>query len=107
MRAFINVNYGVLRMMQLAEQQRGMPENRAGRLLGKGSRTNKTDQTELTTIQKSILRLLERGYTKQQAANKLDMSVHTLDAHLREIYRLVDAHTMTAAVAKAIRERMI
>lgn len=103
----INTKFGTIFMAQLAEQQRAASENGSHQFLGKISRTKRATLTELTTIHKSILRLLERGCTKQQAANILDMNVHTLDAHLREIYRIVDVHTMTAAVAKAIREKMI
>jgi len=106
----VSISYTKFRtlfMTQLTEQQRAISENGSHRFLDKMSSTKRASLTELTTIHKSILRLLERGCTKQQAANILDMNVHTLDAHLREIYRIVDVHTMTAAVAKAIREKII
>lgn len=61
----------------------------------------------LNKIQKEILRYLEAGHTKQQAAEKMGLNVHTFDGRLREIYKIVDVHTMTAAVAKAIREKLI
>ena len=61
----------------------------------------------LEKIHKEILRYLEQGYTKRQAADAMVMSVHTLDGHLRDIYRIINVHSMTAAVAKAIREKII
>ena len=61
----------------------------------------------LTKTQKKILLCLEQGCTKQEAAEKMGLCVHTFDAYLREIYRIIDVHTMTAAVAKAIRGEMI
>lgn len=74
---------------------------------GTHSRSGHHNGDPLTKIHKEILRSLAEGCTKQQAAHTLRMSVHTLDGHLRDIYEIMDAHTMTAAVAKAIRENMI
>lgn len=61
----------------------------------------------LTKYQRSILLCLEQGCTKHIAAEKIGTSVHTIDAHLRTIYRSMGVHTMPAAVAKAIREKII
>ncbi|MEW5800278.1 MAG: hypothetical protein AB1728_14865 [Bacteroidota bacterium] len=75
--------------------------------MGALSRNGHTDGEVLTKIHKEILHCLEKGYTKPQTAKKLGLNVYTLDALLREIYKIIDAHTMTEAVAKAIREKMI
>lgn len=69
--------------------------------------SSRSKRAALTAIKKMILPYLEKGYTKRQTAKKMGLSVHTLDGHLRDIYRIINVHTMTAAVAKAIRERMI
>ncbi|MBI2427237.1 MAG: response regulator transcription factor [Ignavibacteriales bacterium] len=61
----------------------------------------------LNKNQKSILRLFERGYTKQKASEKLGMNVYTLDAQRRVMFRMLKVKTMVAAVAKAIRKGMI
>lgn len=61
----------------------------------------------LTKYQKSILLCLEQGCTKHHTAEKIGASIHTVDAHLRGIYRSMGVHTMTAAVAKAIREKLM
>ncbi len=53
-----------------------------------------------------ILEAMVRGLTKKEIADELDLSVHTADFHLRHIYEKLHVNTRTAAVAKAVRERL-
>lgn len=70
-------------------------------------RNQKSRGGDLNDIHKNILRLLEQDFTKKEAAQQLGINVHTLDRCLRDIYKMENVHSMTAAVAKAIREKII
>ena len=73
----------------------------------KASRKIFSKRIHLNKTQQDILLYLERGLSKEEAANKLGINVHTFDAYLRGIYSSIGVHTMVAAVAKAIRDGMI
>jgi len=95
-------------MVQSREQKADFPATTNDiQEMGRQSHNGHADNSTLSTLQKEILLYLEQGYTKHEAAKELRMSVHTFDSYLREIYRIENVHTMTAAVAKAIREKMI
>jgi DNA-binding CsgD family transcriptional regulator len=61
----------------------------------------------LTDREKGVLELLGQGLIKKQIAEKLDISVHTVTTHIRRVYDKLRVTTNTAAVAKALRERLI
>lgn len=55
---------------------------------------------ELTPREKEVLDLLAEGMTYQEIADKLVVSVHTVDSHLRNIYDKLRVRNRTKAVAK-------
>jgi len=61
----------------------------------------------LTPREKTILQLLVEGLTMEQIASRLTLSYHTIDNHLRNIYRKLHVHSRSRAVTKAIREELI
>lgn len=61
----------------------------------------------LTDREKDVLELLGEGLIKKQIAERLDISVHTVTTHIRRVYEKLQVTTNTAAVAKALRERLI
>ena len=61
----------------------------------------------LTDREREILRLLVDGHPKKQIADELFLSFHTIDTHLRNIYVKLHVHSRSAAVAKALRERIL
>lgn len=61
----------------------------------------------LTAREREVLQCMADGDTKKEIASRLHLSKHTVVAHLRNIYRKLHVNTNTAAVAKAIRERLI
>lgn len=61
----------------------------------------------LTPREREILALLVEGSTMKQIANRLAVSYHTIDTHLRSIYDKLHVHSRSAAVAKALRERLL
>jgi DNA-binding NarL/FixJ family response regulator len=62
---------------------------------------------QLTAREKEILRLLIDDFPKKQIADRLSLSFHTIDTHMRNIYEKLHVHSRSAAVAKALRERLI
>ena len=61
----------------------------------------------LTDREQEILDLMVAGLIKKEIASNLELSVHTVDTHLRSIYIKLQVNTRTAAVAKAIKERIV
>jgi DNA-binding NarL/FixJ family response regulator len=60
----------------------------------------------LTGREQSILELMIDGLIKKEIADRLSLSYHTVDTHLRNIYTKLHVHTRTGAVAKALKERL-
>lgn len=61
----------------------------------------------LTPQEKEILKMLVEGHSYKTAANKLDISIHTVSFHLRNIYEKLQVHSKSEAVVKALREKLV
>lgn len=61
----------------------------------------------LSQREREILQLLVEGRTKNQVAERLGLSPHTIDGHVRSIYMKLHVNSRGGAVAKAVRERLI
>jgi DNA-binding NarL/FixJ family response regulator len=61
----------------------------------------------LTARETQILETMVRGKTKKEIAAQLDLSFHTVDTHLRNIYQKLEVNTRTGAVAKALKEKLV
>ncbi len=62
---------------------------------------------KLTEAEKQILKMLVNGHHYKTAAHELDISIHTVSFHLRNIYAKLHVHSKTEAVAKALREGLV
>jgi DNA-binding NarL/FixJ family response regulator len=71
---------------------------------GKGS--DRTTQT-LTEREMEILQLLAFGYTNREIGSRLFISPDTVKTHLEHVYQKLGASDRTAAVAEAMRRRLI
>lgn len=60
----------------------------------------------LTEREQRILELMTEGLIKKEIADKLNLSYHTVDTHLRNIYTKLHVHSRTGAVAKALKKRL-
>ena len=60
----------------------------------------------LTRQEQKILELMAQGLIKKEIADRLTLSYHTVDTHLRNIYTKLHVHTRTGAVAKAFQEKL-
>jgi len=61
----------------------------------------------LTQREKEILKLLVEGLSKRQIAEKLFLSFHTIDSHIRNLYNKLEVHSGSSAVVKAVKENLI
>ena len=62
---------------------------------------------QLTNREEDVLRLLVRGFIKKEIADQLDISQHTVDMHLRSVYRKLQVRSQTEAVSKALRQGIV
>jgi DNA-binding CsgD family transcriptional regulator len=47
-----------------------------------------------------------QGLTTKEIADRLGLSIHTVDTHLRNIYRKLHVHSRAGAVAKALQAKL-
>ena len=61
----------------------------------------------LTPHEIRLLKLFVKGHNYKTAAKELNVTVHTISFHLRSIYEKLQVHSKSAAVAKALENRLI
>lgn len=61
----------------------------------------------LTPQEKELLKMLTEGHSYKTAAYELNISIHTVSFHLRNVYEKLQVHSKSEAVAKALREQII
>ena len=47
------------------------------------------------------------GHTQKEIAARLEVSAHTVNSHVQHVYEKLHVNSGNAAVAKALRERLI
>ncbi len=62
---------------------------------------------ELSERERDVLRALVDGCAKKEIADRLDISIHTVDTYTRRLYRKLHVNTLGGAVAKALREGLV
>jgi DNA-binding NarL/FixJ family response regulator len=72
------------------------------------SKLGPVEETEpLTGREEEVLRAMVGGFIKKEIADQLDISQHTVDMHLRSVYRKLHVRTQTEAVSKALRKGLV
>ncbi len=61
----------------------------------------------LTSQETDLLKLLVEGHNYKTAAAEMNVSISTISYHLQSIYRKLQVHSKTEAVAKALRSRIV
>lgn len=61
----------------------------------------------LTSREEDVLRLLVKGFIKKEIADQLTISQHTVDMHLRSVYRKLQVRSQTEAVSLALRQGIV
>lgn len=65
-----------------------------------------TQTVSLTPRESDVLRLLARGCTYVQTADRLGVSQHTVQSHIKNAYRKLGVRCAAAAVMRAIELRL-
>jgi DNA-binding NarL/FixJ family response regulator len=65
------------------------------------------NQYSLTPREKEILALLIEDIPLKQLADRLSVSIHTINMHLRNIYAKLQVQSRSGAVAKALKEHLL
>ena len=60
----------------------------------------------LTEREREVLELMKEGLTKKEIAGRLNLSFHTVDDYLRNIYAKLHVHSQAGAVAKAMKHEL-
>jgi DNA-binding NarL/FixJ family response regulator len=61
----------------------------------------------LSATEMRLLKLLAEGHHYKTAAAEMQISINTVSYHMRSIYQKLQVHSKSAAVAKALRDRLI
>lgn len=61
----------------------------------------------LTSREEDVLRYLVQGLIKKEIAEELNISQHTVDMHVRSVYRKLHVRSQTEAVSKALRQGIV
>lgn len=61
----------------------------------------------LTEQELVVLDHISHGLSNTDIGKKMNLSVHTIDSHLRKIYQKLHVHSRTEAAAKAAREKLL
>ena len=61
----------------------------------------------LTEREADVLRLIARGHTYADAAQRLGISPHTVASHIKKAYRKLGVHSAGAAVLSAVKLGLI
>lgn len=69
--------------------------------------TKPTTPVSLSPRESEMLALIVEGLTAKEMAERLNVSIHTIDTHTRHLFKKLDVRSRAAAVARALRERMV
>jgi len=71
------------------------------------ARNEESETAKLTKRETQILQLLVNGYSYKMIAAELNLSLDTVRFHIKKIYDKLHVHSATAAVSKAIKNKLI
>lgn len=73
----------------------------------KGEETKTNENYNLTAREKEVLSHLVEGLSYKMIAAELNISFETVRSHIKKIYEKLHVQTMTEAVTKTLREKLI
>jgi two-component system NarL family response regulator len=73
-------------------------------LIGHPSTAEVSPADKLTTREREVLQLIAEGHTTRQIAERLNISVKTVEARRRNLMHKLDLHSVAALTKFAIRE---
>lgn len=84
-----------------------MPGSVARLVLARFDQRDVGQDYQLSAREMDVLREMTHGHTQKTIAAHLNISPSTVNTHVQNIYEKLHVHTASAAVAKAIRERLL
>jgi DNA-binding CsgD family transcriptional regulator len=69
--------------------------------------TRPAEPVALSPREHEMLVLITEGLTAKEMAERLGVSVHTIDSHTRTLFKKLDVRSRAAAVARALRDRLV
>jgi DNA-binding NarL/FixJ family response regulator len=69
--------------------------------------TKPSPPVSLSPREREMLSFIVEGLTAKEIADRLGVSIHTIDTHTRHLFKKLDVRSRAAAVARALRERMV
>ncbi len=70
-------------------------------------RSGDSAENPLSSREAEVLSLLAQGYSKKEVADKMGLSYHTVVSYVRTIFDKLESPNLVAAIAKAIRQKLI
>lgn len=56
------------------------------------------EKTKLTKREIEVVQLIAKGKDRKKIADELDVSIHTVDSHIRHIHLKTDTHSLSEIV---------
>lgn len=69
--------------------------------------TRPTVPVDLSAREHEMLVFITEGLAAKEIADRLGVSIHTINSHTRQLFRKLGVHSRAAAVARALREGMV
>ena len=88
-------------VLQVAGGGAAISPGLARRLLSRLEQPPATNGSGLSVREREILGMVAAGYTSHEVGLHLDLSGHTVNTHLRNVYRKLKVHTRAQAVSRA------
>jgi DNA-binding NarL/FixJ family response regulator len=77
------------------------------KMFKKNSTSTSKEELDLTEREKEILRSLVEGMSYKMIAATYFISIDTVSGHIKNIYKKLQVHSKSEAVAKAIRGKIV
>jgi len=81
--------------------------NRVLKMVKNRPDTSSKESFDLSAREKEILTCLVKGMSYKMVADTCFISIETVNVHIKNIYRKLQVHSKSEAVAKAIRGRIV
>lgn len=81
--------------------------NRVLKMVKERPETTKRESFDLSAREKEILTWLVKGMSYKMVADNCFISVETVNVHIKNIYRKLQVHSKSEAVAKAIKGKIV
>jgi DNA-binding NarL/FixJ family response regulator len=65
------------------------------------------EPVSLSPREHDLLKLLVEGLTAKEIADRMQVSIHTTSTHTRNLFSKLNVHSRAAAVARALKDRMV